>query len=157
MSKGGEFSFPFPPPPWPFLLLVPYTRTARGENAMRRGIIFVFTITFVFGLAEWGIAGPFGLTMGMQPAEVGEKLEKTQSPGIYHTTEVPKPHSSINSNAERGSTLRENLEMVEIRATTLTNEIEKGYLTVIYHFKHIPLQAFAGMSKELKASEDDAL
>jgi hypothetical protein len=60
---------------------------------MRRFAVLVLTGTFSLGLADRGIAGPFGLTMGMTPAEFTGKLEKTQSLGVYHTTEVPTPQN----------------------------------------------------------------
>jgi hypothetical protein len=62
---------------------------------MRRIVIFVLTITFSLGLADWGIAGPFGLTMGMKLSEFkGLKLARKE-PGSYKTKEVPKPHNAF--------------------------------------------------------------
>jgi hypothetical protein len=62
---------------------------------MRRVAVLALSVMLSLGFVEPGIAGPFGLSMGMKPAEVGGKLEKTQSLGVYHTTEVPEPHSSF--------------------------------------------------------------
>lgn len=64
---------------------------------MRRVVILalavlVLAVTLSLGLVDRGIAGPFGLTMGMKPEEVGGKLEKRAKPGMYQTTAVPKPH-----------------------------------------------------------------
>ncbi len=61
---------------------------------MRRVAVLVLTMMFFFGLADWAIAGPFGLSMGMKPSEVGGKL-KEHGPGKYRTTEVPQPHSAF--------------------------------------------------------------
>ena len=61
---------------------------------MRCVVVLVLTVTFCLGLTNRGIAGPFGLSMGMEPAEVGGKL-KTFRPGGYRTTEVPQSHSAV--------------------------------------------------------------
>jgi hypothetical protein len=68
--------------------------TEQGEKTMRRVAILVLAVLFLLYLfVDWGIAGPFGLSMGMKPAEVGGKLEKLEGLGKYRTTEVPNPHS----------------------------------------------------------------
>ena len=64
---------------------------------MRCVAMLVLTVTFCLGLTDRGIAGPFGLSMGMKPSEVGGKLEKKQHPGVYEMKEVPKPHSAFES------------------------------------------------------------
>ena len=61
---------------------------------MRRVAILALAVLFLLYLfVDWGIAGPFGLSMGMKPEEVGGKLKKRARPGVYQTAEVPNPHS----------------------------------------------------------------
>jgi hypothetical protein len=63
---------------------------------MRRIVIFVLTITFSLGLADWGIAWPLGLTMGMKLSEFSG-LKKGTKTGLYQPAEVPKPQSAFES------------------------------------------------------------
>src|SRR5262245_45439795 len=44
---------------------------ARRNKTMHRVAVLVLPMTLFFGLIDWAIAGPFGLSMGMQPSEVG--------------------------------------------------------------------------------------
>jgi hypothetical protein len=62
---------------------------------MRRGAVLVLSVTLSLGLVERGVAGPFGLTMGMQPAAVGRPLEKQEAAGVYRTTTVPTPYGAF--------------------------------------------------------------
>ena len=51
-------------------------------------------MTFSLGLVEPGVAGPFGLAMGMKLSEF-KGLEARKERGTYVTKEVPKPHSAF--------------------------------------------------------------
>jgi hypothetical protein len=71
---------------------------------MRCVVVLVLTVTFCLGLTDRGIAGPFGLAMGMKPTDFNG-LKKMPEPGWYSTTEVPKPHSAFEEYALKfGST-----------------------------------------------------
>ena len=61
---------------------------------MRCVAVLVLTVTFSFGLADWGFAGPFGVSMGMKPTDF-TGLKKMSDPGWYSTTEVPHPQRAF--------------------------------------------------------------
>jgi hypothetical protein len=81
--------------PWIFFFTLSYIRGGKEGNAVRHIAVVVLAVLFFLGFVEQGIAGPFGLSMGMKPTEVGRKLEKLSNPGGYKTTEVPQSHSAF--------------------------------------------------------------
>lgn len=53
-------------------------------------LVTVFAVLF----AQYTIAGPFGLSMGMTIKDIDSKAQKV-APNVYLTKEVPKPHSAF--------------------------------------------------------------
>jgi hypothetical protein len=62
---------------------------------MRRVAMLVLSLTCSLGMVERGFAGPFGLSMGMQPSEVGGTLKKQDAAGVYRANKVPTPYSAF--------------------------------------------------------------
>lgn len=110
----------------------------KGNNAMRRVAVLVLTVTFSLALADRGLAGPFGVSMGMKPTDFNG-LKKMSDPGWYSTTEISQPHSAFEEYALKFGSTTGLCRLTAVGKAMTTNDLGTDLQT-----------AFNEMEKQLK-------